>query len=83
MEVDVEGNVSKKNPVLSSKCSIKQTLTDRAASYCVSFVLGLREKHLLPSSVQEQLVSSMQYVEGQFKANSCLLDINTAMNIQQ
>ena len=50
------------NPVLNSKCSTMQTLTDRAASHCVSFVLGLREKHLLPSSVQEQHVSSVQHM---------------------
>ena len=71
MEVDVEGSVSKENPVLSSKCSATQTSTDRAVSHCVSFVLACEKSIMLKSSVQEQLVSSMLYSEGQSKTNSC------------
>jgi hypothetical protein len=47
---------------LGSSCSTLEAVIDDANNNCTSFVLSLREKHMLPSSVQGSIVSSVQHL---------------------
>jgi len=56
MDTDEDTASSREN------CSVIEQLIGNIQNHCVSFVLSLREKHMIPSVVQEEVVSSMKHL---------------------
>ena len=52
-------------PMVTEKCTNVDQVFANIEHHCASFVLGLREKHMIPSVVQDEVVSSVKHLLSQ------------------